>query len=732
MYNIIQLNDKDLSELQVIAKELGIKKTDSLKKEDLVYKILDEQAIAGATKKVAADKLKEERKEEQKKKRSRVAPAKKDNKVVSATKEGEAEKAKEAATAKPQQPSKKEESANKEKETPAVEVKAENTAAPKRKVGRPRKNADAAEQKEVESVKTATPATPKVTEDKVVTEKAPEVIEKAVPAQAPEKKTKANKPAEEKKVVVKPQPQKKAEPVIDEESNILSGADDDDFIPIEDLPSEKIELPTELFGKFEATKTEPAQTATEQQAPQPQQQAHQQQQQQRPRIVRPRDNNNGNNNASNSNNNANNNNNNNFQRNNNQNQNQQRVPMPRPAQPNNANENLPVPQQQQERKVIEREKPYEFDDILNGVGVLEIMQDGYGFLRSSDYNYLSSPDDIYVSQSQIKLFGLKTGDVVEGVIRPPKEGEKYFPLVKVSKINGRDAAFVRDRVPFEHLTPLFPDEKFKLCKGGYSDSMSARVVDLFAPIGKGQRALIVAQPKTGKTILMKDIANAIAANHPEVYMIMLLIDERPEEVTDMARSVNAEVIASTFDEPAERHVKIAGIVLEKAKRLVECGHDVVIFLDSITRLARAYNTVSPASGKVLSGGVDANALHKPKRFFGAARNIENGGSLTIIATALIDTGSKMDEVIFEEFKGTGNMELQLDRNLSNKRIFPAVNITASSTRRDDLLLDKTTLDRMWILRKYLADMNPIEAMDFVKDRLEKTRDNDEFLMSMNS
>lgn len=732
MYNIIQLNDKDLSELQVIAKELGIKKTDSLKKEDLVYKILDEQAIAGATKKVAADKLKEERKEEQKKKRSRVAPAKKDNKVVSATKEGEAEKAKEAAPAKPQQPSKKEESANKEKETPAVEVKAENTAAPKRKVGRPRKNADAAEQKEVESVKTATPATPKVTEDKVVTEKAPEVIEKAVPAQAPEKKTKANKPAEEKKVVMKPQPQKKAEPVIDEESNILSGADDDDFIPIEDLPSEKIELPTELFGKFEATKTEPAQTATEQQAPQPQQQAHQQQQQQRPRIVRPRDNNNGNNNASNNNNNANNNNNNNFRRNNNQNQNQQRVPMPRPAQPNNANENLPVPQQQQERKVIEREKPYEFDDILNGVGVLEIMQDGYGFLRSSDYNYLSSPDDIYVSQSQIKLFGLKTGDVVEGVIRPPKEGEKYFPLVKVSKINGRDAAFVRDRVPFEHLTPLFPDEKFKLCKGGYSDSMSARVVDLFAPIGKGQRALIVAQPKTGKTILMKDIANAIAANHPEVYMIMLLIDERPEEVTDMARSVNAEVIASTFDEPAERHVKIAGIVLEKAKRLVECGHDVVIFLDSITRLARAYNTVSPASGKVLSGGVDANALHKPKRFFGAARNIENGGSLTIIATALIDTGSKMDEVIFEEFKGTGNMELQLDRNLSNKRIFPAVNITASSTRRDDLLLDKTTLDRMWILRKYLADMNPIEAMDFVKDRLEKTRDNDEFLMSMNS
>ena len=756
MYNIIQLNDKNLSELQVIAKELGIKKADSYKKEDLVYKILDEQAIVGATKKVAADKLKEERKnEEQKKKRSRVAPTKKEDKVVSTPKSGEVNKTKEATPVKAPQPSKKEESTNKEKEAPVVEAKAENaTTAPKRKVGRPRKSADTEEKKEVENV---TPAAPKVVETKpVVAEKTTETKEKAAPAQQPtaEKKAKSkpaaetnkpaaepNKPVAEKKVIDKPQ--KKAAPVIDEESNILSSVDDDDFIPIEDLPSEKIELPTELFGKFEATKTEPVQTAPEQPShPQQQQQSQQQQaQQQRPRIVRPRDNNNGNNNVNNNSNNANNNNN-NFQRNNNnqnqaqnpnQNQNQQRLPMPRATQQNHANENLPAQQQQQqERKVIEREKPYEFDDILNGVGVLEIMQDGYGFLRSSDYNYLSSPDDIYVSQSQIKLFGLNTGDVVEGVIRPPKEGEKYFPLVKVSKINGRDAAFVRDRVPFEHLTPLFPDEKFKLCKGGYSDSMSARVVDLFAPIGKGQRALIVAQPKTGKTILMKDIANAIAANHPEVYMIMLLIDERPEEVTDMARSVNAEVIASTFDEPAERHVKIAGIVLEKAKRLVECGHDVVIFLDSITRLARAYNTVSPASGKVLSGGVDANALHKPKRFFGAARNIENGGSLTIIATALIDTGSKMDEVIFEEFKGTGNMELQLDRNLSNKRIFPAVNITASSTRRDDLLLDKTTLDRMWILRKYLADMNPIEAMDFVKDRLEKTRDNDEFLMSMNS
>ena len=725
MYNIIQLNDKNLSELQIIAKELGIKKADSFKKEELVYKILDEQAIAGATKKVAAEKLKEERKGE-KSKRSRTAAPKKEEKAAPAPKNAEVAKKKENAPVAKVQQQPKEEAANKAKEAPAAEPKAEN-AAPKRKVGRPRKDANTTEKAESKEVENAKPIV-KATEEKAVAEKtvvAP--AEKAAPVQETEKKVKENKPAiAEKPVIAKPQ--KKSAPVIDEESNILSSDDDDDFIPIEDLPSEKIELPTELFGKFEATKAETAQ-ATPEQAPQPQQQHSQPQQRQR--IVRPRDNNNNNNNAGNNNANANANNNNNFQRNNNNNQ---RPPMQqRPApQQNNVAENVPPVQQQPERKVIEREKPYEFDDILSGVGVLEIMQDGYGFLRSSDYNYLSSPDDIYVSQSQIKLFGLKTGDVVEGIIRPPKEGEKYFPLVKVSKINGRDAAFVRDRVPFEHLTPLFPDEKFRLCKGGYSDSMSARVVDLFAPIGKGQRALIVAQPKTGKTILMKDIANAIAANHPEVYMIMLLIDERPEEVTDMARSVNAEVIASTFDEPAERHVKIAGIVLEKAKRLVECGHDVVIFLDSITRLARAYNTVSPASGKVLSGGVDANALHKPKRFFGAARNIENGGSLTIIATALIDTGSKMDEVIFEEFKGTGNMELQLDRNLSNKRIFPAVNITASSTRRDDLLLDKTTLDRMWILRKYLADMNPIEAMDFVKDRLEKTRDNDEFLMSMNS
>ena len=374
---------------------------------------------------------------------------------------------------------------------------------------------------------------------------------------------------------------------------------------------------------------------------------------------------------------------------------------------------------------------YDFSDIIKANGVLEVMPDGYGFLRSSDYNYLSSPDDVYIANNQIKQYGLKTGDVVECHVRPPHEGEKYFPLTSIEKINGRNPSEVRDRIPFEHLTPLFPDEKFSLCGDPRTTNLSTRIVDLFSPIGKGQRALIVAQPKTGKTILMKDIANAIAANHPEAYLMMLLIDERPEEVTDMARTVNAEVIASTFDEPAERHVKIAGIVLEKAKRMVECGHDVVIFLDSITRLARAYNTVAPASGKVLTGGVDANALQKPKRFFGAARNIEGGGSLTIIATALIDTGSKMDEVIFEEFKGTGNMELQLDRSLSNKRIFPAVNLVASSTRRDDLLQDRTTLDRMWILRKYIADMNSIEAMNSIHDRMRRTENNEEFLLSMN-
>ncbi len=376
-----------------------------------------------------------------------------------------------------------------------------------------------------------------------------------------------------------------------------------------------------------------------------------------------------------------------------------------------------------------KDPDFEFDGIIESEGVLEMMPDGYGFLRSSDYNYLSSPDDIYVSQSQIKLFGLKTGDTVLGNVRPPKEGEKYFPLIRVSKINGLNPNIVRDRVSFEHLTPLFPQEKFNLAEKG--SSLSTRIIDLFSPIGKGQRGMIVAQPKTGKTMLLKDVANAIAANHPEVYQIVLLIDERPEEVTDMKRNVRGEVVASTFDEPADKHVKVANIVLEKAKRLVECGHDVVILLDSITRLARAYNTVAPASGKILSGGIDANALHKPKRFFGAARKIEGGGSLTIIATALTETGSKMDEVIFEEFKGTGNMELQLDRNISNRRIYPAIDLIKSSTRRDDLLLDAKTVQRMWVLRKYLADMNPVEAMEFINERIKFSKNNDEFLISMN-
>ena len=492
-------------------------------------------------------------------------------------------------------------------------------------------------------------------------------IEEAAPAApaepaAPAPKKRGRKPKNQPEVAEIADVATAEQPVAETAASPAESADAGEaFVAIEELPSDKKELPAELIGKFEKNRQEQGQRGDKQR---------------RQRIERPR-------------------------------------------------------QEQAEQPERQPRQEYDFADILRVEGVLEIMPDNYGFLRSSDYNYLSSPDDVYVSQSQIKLYGLKTGDVVEGIIRPANAGEKYFPLVKVNRINGLAPELVRDRVSFDNLVPLFPEEKFTLCAGSY-DNMSARVVDLFSPIGKGQRALIVAQPKTGKTMLLKDIANAIAANHPEAYMIMLLIDERPEEVTDMARSVNAEVIASTFDEPAERHVKIAGIVLERAKRMVECGHDVVIFLDSITRLARAYNTVSPASGKVLSGGVDANALHKPKRFFGAARNIENGGSLTIIATALIDTGSKMDEVIFEEFKGTGNMELQLDRSLSNKRVFPAVNIIASSTRRDDLLLDKQTLDRMWILRKYLADMTPMEAMEFVKDRLEKTKDNGEFLMSMNS
>ena len=652
MYNIIQLNDKDLSELQQIAKELGLKKTSALRKEELVYRILDEQAIVGATQKAAGTKTNDERKDGQPRKRSRISVKKEGDKVYTATKD----KAQKLEANTPPLPA------------PAPLFKTEIQAEP----------TETSAQTEAVSIPTD--------DEKPKAKRGRKPGSKNRTTQEKEQQT-----LDDKENAVSAQPEETS--IADNmELPELDTTGGDDFIAIEDLPSDNIELPTELLGKFEATKME--QPAAPERDNKPNNNRYQPRQ----------------------------------QRHNNRQTNGRQQNQAAQTSAENQSAALPAPEAAPAKPV---EKPYEFDDILKGTGVLEIMPDGYGFLRSSDYNYLSSPDDIYVSQSQIKLFGLKTGDVVDGTIRPPKEGEKYFPLVKVSKINGLPPEVVRDRVPFDHLTPLFPDEKFKLCKG-YDDNLSVRIVDLFAPIGKGQRALIVAQPKTGKTILMKDIANAIAANHPEVYMIMLLIDERPEEVTDMSRSVNAEVIASTFDEPAERHVKIAGIVLEKAKRMVECGHDVVIFLDSITRLARAYNTVSPASGKVLSGGVDANALHKPKRFFGAARNIEGGGSLTIIATALIDTGSKMDEVIFEEFKGTGNMELQLDRNLSNKRIFPAVNLTASSTRRDDLLLDKTTLDRMWILRKFLADMNPIEAMNSVKEHLEKTKDNDEFLMSMNS
>ena len=674
MYNIIQLREKELSELQEIANELGIKKTSSLEKDDLVYKILDEQAIAEAAKKSATTP----------KKRSRVTIKQAPGKVYTASQDKATkidEPVKMIAT--PTVPKEAEaplpEEAPKTVEEVAPEASTTETPAPKKRGRKP-----GSKNKPKEPV--VTEEAPTVAEAEANNE--PVKAEEGTLPFAEEPEVKAQEPtiveteSATEAATEEPAPTNEAEKNGDEKQETpatkkTSSVNDDlpeilfqnpyateDFIPIEDIPSEgNLEIPEELFGKFESTKVEMPTS--------------------RPIYAH----------------------------------------QPMDDYPDYFDTKMPTPPQP--------EKVYDFEGILDGTGVLEIMSDGYGFLRSADYNYLSSPDDIYVSQAQIKLYGLKTGDVVEGPIRPPKEGEKYFPLVKVTKINGKNPSVVRDRVPFEHLTPLFPDEKFKLCSGR-GDNLSARVVDMFAPIGKGQRALIVAQPKTGKTILMKDIANAIAANHPEAYMIMLLIDERPEEVTDMARSVNAEVIASTFDEPAERHVKIAGIVLEKAKRMVECGHDVVIFLDSITRLARAYNTVSPASGKVLSGGVDANALHKPKRFFGAARNIEGGGSLTIIATALIDTGSKMDEVIFEEFKGTGNMELQLDRNLSNKRIFPAVNIVASSTRRDDLLHDKTTLDRMWILRKYLTDMNPIEAMDFVKGRLEQTRDNEEFLMSMNS
>ena len=629
MFDILQLKSKSLDELQAIAKEMGIKTKDD--KNQLVYDILDEQAISAAKNKP----------EKERRDRKKVTRKNGPEKVYTADENG---------NAKSMEKKEKKEEKPQEENAPAAQSKKKRTRGGNQDKPRAEQEASVAQQPVQEPVQEQLAVEP--------------VQKEELPQPAPKADASKRRGRPRKQQVEVPLPE------IDDENVTLEVTDS----------YEQEEEPVRQVAEQPVRMQEPEQMPVqEQQQEQPRQEQFQQRQQN--------------------------------------------------GQPNNQRQQNQNQNNQQNRR--QEERMYDFGDVLRGEGVLEIMPDNYGFLRSSDYNYLASPDDIYVSQSQIKLFGLKTGDVVEGVIRPPREGEKYFPLVKVFRINGLEPSVARDRVPFEHLTPLFPDEKFTLCNGK-NDNLSARVVDMFAPIGKGQRALIVAQPKTGKTILLKDIANSIAANHPEAYMIMLLIDERPEEVTDMARSVKAEVIASTFDEPAEHHVKIASIVIEKAKRMVECGHDVVIFLDSITRLARAYNTVAPASGKVLSGGVDANALHKPKRFFGAARNIENGGSLTIVATALIDTGSKMDEVIFEEFKGTGNMELQLDRNLSNKRIFPAVNIVASSTRRDDLLLDQTTLDRMWILRKYLSDMNPIEAMEFVKDRLENTADNAEFLASMNS
>lgn len=623
IYNILELNEKLTIELRTIAKELGIRRPDAYKKEELIYKILDEQAILEAKNKNSESYQSEDRIEQKQKK------------GVAKNKQGkEKSQPKTADVAGKNKPVEKE---LKQPVKPAQQVPKAQPPVPqpiqveKPKVEPKKENAPIAVSKPDQQDKSQTINTQ----------------QKEIPV-----KKNLSEDNKNKQDINKQQPASKPTQLVFRSNKVR------EVKPEETAPSLPLLTPLEVDA--DVTPIEIVEEEIQSKVSKPQNQHS----------------------------------------NNQKNSNQQ------------------------------QEKLFDFEGILTATGVLEIMQEGYGFLRSSDYNYMSSPDDVYISQSQIRLFGLKTGDIVEGPIRPPKESEKFFPLVKVDRINGRTPDEVRDRVPFDHLKPLFPDEKFKLTKGR-NDNLSSRVVDLFSPIGKGQRGLIVAQPKTGKTTLLKDIANAIADNHPEVYMIVLLIDERPEEVTDMERSVNAEVIASTFDEPADRHVKIAEIVLNKAKRMVECGHDVVILLDSITRLARAYNTVQPASGKVLTGGVDANALHKPKRFFGAARNIENGGSLTIIATALTETGSKMDDVIFEEFKGTGNMELQLDRKLSNKRIFPAVDIISSSTRRDDLLLDQDTLSRMWVLRNFLSDMNSVEAMQFLESRLRKTINNEEFLISMN-
>jgi transcription termination factor Rho len=707
-YNIVQLNSKSLQELAEIAKGLGLTKIDTNDKNSLIYSILDEQAIQNASRKAAQM---DDVDPQDRRKRARIKQASPKEVKVYTANDQEAKQVKNEKQ--PRSEQKKRDDAP--KNTPKSESTEAAAAVPageasQKPAEQTQKSGDQPRQRpRLEKPKRPQPVVPTEAAEAVAVE-APQVEAPQVEAPQPEAMI-VEHPLPEAPVAQEPvstetaeggkrrgRPRsKKGAPAAD--STVVAEA-----APAVEMPSAETALEDAPAAAPEAV-TAPATPETPSLLSAAEEALAEAR---RLAGIGPK------NDA-------------NFQNNRN-NQGQPRQNQNGQNGQNRGNFQKPNPNQGRQR---EDDRPFEFEGILMGTGCLEIMPDGYGFLRSSDYNYLASPDDVYVSQSQIKLFGLKTGDVVLGPIRPPKEGEKYFPLVKVEKINGRDPAFVRDRLSFEHLTPLFPDEKFNLTGNRQYANTSVRVVDLFSPIGKGQRGLIVAQPKTGKTVLLKDIANAIAANHPEVYMIVLLIDERPEEVTDMARSVNAEVIASTFDEPADRHVKIASIVLEKAKRMVECGHDVVILLDSITRLARAYNTVSPASGKVLSGGVDANALHKPKRFFGAARNIENGGSLTIIATALTETGSKMDDVIFEEFKGTGNMELQLDRKLSNKRIFPAVDITASSTRRDDLLLDHQAQDRLWILRRYLSDMNSLEAMDFLKGRLEKTASNEEFLASMN-
>lgn len=638
MYDILELNKKLVQELREIAKELDIKKFEALKKQDLVYKILDTQAIREAEKTERKTVIKEPVKEEKGIKSFLVKKA--------FTPENKNTQQEELRGNRPRR----------ERIEPTLKHEKVETGKKKNVV---KESAVQSRQEQIKAIIKGFGREKPIVQEP---EQKPEVVK---PVQ-----NEVVKPVQEE--MIKPNTDKRDKPFHQKQGHKK------EFFKVEKKP-QRIEEPVNLDITEDYEPPVINEISVNEEIPAIQEQENFEQQiQQKPK-------------------------------NENQNQNQN---------------------QNQNGNGKQKNRQYEFDGIVTNTGVLEILVDGYGFLRSSDYNYLNSPDDVYVSQSQIKLMGLKTGDTVKGTIRPPKEGEKYFPLIKVLEINGRSPDYIRDRVPFDHLTPLFPNEKFQLTGNGH-DNLSTRIVDMFAPIGKGQRGLIVAQPKTGKTVLLKEIANAISANHPEVYMIVLLIDERPEEVTDMARSVNAEVVASTFDEPAEKHVRVANIVLEKAKRMVECGHDVVILLDSITRLARAYNTVQPASGKVLSGGVDANALHKPKRFFGAARNIEEGGSLTIIATALTETGSKMDDVIFEEFKGTGNMELQLDRKLSNKRIFPSVDIPASSTRREDLLFSKQIIDKLWILRHYLGGMNSLEAMEFMKTRLMRANSMEEFLASMN-